>query len=329
MLVTGATGYIGSQVVRALHRALGDAVRIRALVRDSSNTALLEGLPVEFIRGDVMNPVSLRDACVSVDTVFHCAGLVAYTWNFRHRLYDINVTGTANIVNACLESGVRRMVHTSSVAAVGVRENGRPADEGTAFMDWQRRISYMESKHLAEMEARRGIAEGLDVVMVNPGVVIGRVGGPQTVTNSATETVAAIYRGTVPVYPSGGLSFVDIGDVARAHLAAWEHGERGERYIVVSENMSYSELFGMIRDLPGSSGRRAFEAGRPLSVLAGAGGELFSLFTGGKSHISLEGMRLARKKLYYSNARSVGSLGMRYRPVREIVASIACGGDKE
>ena len=322
MLVTGATGYIGSQIVRALRKRCGDAVGIRALVRETSDRSVLEGVSVQFVRGDLMNPVSLKDACASVDTVFHCGGLVAYTWNHRHRLYDVNVTGTGNIVNACLDAGVRRMVHTSSVAAVGVKGDGETADENAVFSDWQHGISYMESKRLAEMETRRGIAEGLDVVMVNPGVVIGKGGEAFPVSNSATETICGIYRGRIPFHPSGGLGFVDIRDVARAHLAAWEKGECGERYIIVSGNVSYRELFDMIRGLPGSAPRRAFQAGRSLGILAGAGGELFSLMTGRRSHISFEGMRLARKKLYYSNAKSIERLGMAYRPVRESIASI-------
>ena len=321
MLVTGATGYIGSQVVYALHRMYGDTLHIRALVRAGSYLSVLRGLPVEIVQGDIMNPVSLLEPFHSAEAVFHCAGLVAYTRNYRHMLHDTNVTGTANVVNVCLQQGVSRLVLTSSVAAIGVKEKGEPADEETVFCDWQHRIAYMESKRLAEMEGERGIAEGLDVVMVNPGVVIGR-GDNSLAVNSATEAIKGIYQGKIPLYPAGGLSLVDVLDVARAHIEVWRKGNTGERYIVVSENRSYRELFAMIREMSGSKKGFAVSAGKPLYGIAGAGGELFALLTRRRPYISLESMQLAKRSLYYSNRKSVDDLGMTYRPVQEIIESI-------
>ncbi len=322
VLVTGATGYIGSQVVYSLRKMYGDTLHIRALARPSSDLSVLSELPVEIVQGDIMNPVSLQDPCDSAEAVFHCAGLVAYTKNYRYNLHETNVTGTANVVNACLQKGVGRLVLTSSVAAIGVKDGGEPADEETAFADWQHRIAYMESKRLAEMEGERGIAEGLDVVMVNPGVVVGKGESISFATNSATEAITAIYQGRIPLYPAGGISLVDIGDVARVHIEAWRNGDKGGRYIVVSENRSYSELFAMIRELPGSKMRYAVAAGESLYGIAGAGGELFAFFTGRRPYISLESMQLAKRKLYYSNRKSVDNLGMSYRSVREILRSI-------
>lgn len=322
MLVTGATGYIGSQVVHALQKTYSDSLHIRALVRPGSDLSVLRGLPVEIVQGDIMNPASLQEPFLSVEAVFHCAGLVAYTKNYRHNLYETNVTGTANVVNVSIQNRVERLVLTSSVAAIGVEEGGEPADEETAFSGWQHRIAYMESKRLAEMEGLRGIAEGLDVVMVNPGVVIGKDERAFAVTNSATEAVASIYRGGIPVYPSGGMSLVDIRDVARAHIEAWKKGKKGERYIIVSENRSYGELFAIIREFPGNNIKFAVSADTVLYGIVGAGGELFALLTGGRPYISLESMQLARRKLYYSNSKSVEKLGMSYRPVREILQSI-------
>ncbi|RNA65467.1 NAD-dependent epimerase/dehydratase family protein [Prosthecochloris sp. ZM_2] len=324
ILVTGATGYIGSEVVRALNRRYGDGVQVRALVRPGSSQDALRGEEVERVEGDLLEPLSLLDACHGVSAVFNCAGLIAYSGNYRHRLYRTNVAGTENLVNACLYQGVKRLVHTSSVAAAGVSESGEPATEITPFADWQHRIAYMESKYLAEMEGRRGIAEGLDVVFVNPGVVIGRPSDPEAPLNSSTRAVQAIYRGRMPLYPAGGISIVDVQDVAGAHLAAWVSGVCGERYLVTAGNYSFAELFTMIGELPGSSTRKTFEAPSLLHSVFGVGGELYATLSGTRPYISIESMKLARKKLFYSNRRSVEELGMVYRSVRETLRSI-CG----
>ena len=173
ILITGATGYIGSQLVLALLSKFSGEISCRVMVRKSSDTSFLEGLPVGIVRADLLDSLALMEAFKGVDTVFHCAGLISYTRKFRNELYDTNVLGTRNVVNACLFNNVRKLVVTSSIAAIGATEDGTPASESTSFQEWQRRNGYMESKHLAELEGLRGVAEGLDVVMVNPGVVIG------------------------------------------------------------------------------------------------------------------------------------------------------------
>ncbi|NTU57354.1 MAG: SDR family oxidoreductase [Chlorobiaceae bacterium] len=324
ILITGATGYIGAQLVFDLIRRFGDGVRCRVTVRDGSNAGFLKGLPVEIVRADIHDPVAVSEAVKGAEVVFHCAGLIAYTMNFRNRLYDTNVLGTRNVVNACLASNVRRLVATSSIAAVGsarVGEGDRESNEHSSFSEWQRHNVYMESKHLAELECRRGIAEGLDVVMVNPGVVIGRGELKGAPDSSSNEVLKMIYSGRLPLCPDGATGFVDLRDVAEAHIAAWQKGHAGERYIIVAENLSFMELFDRLASLPGSRAKKPFRVAGTAGLVAGFGGEIWSLLTGRPSFISLESIRQASHKAHYSNKRSLQELGITYRSLDDTFRS--------
>ncbi|RXK89448.1 NAD-dependent epimerase/dehydratase family protein [Chlorobaculum sp. 24CR] len=324
ILITGATGYIGARLLVELIERFGDGVRCRVAVREGSDVSFLGSLPVEIVRADMHDPVAVNEAVKGSEVVFHCAGMIAYTNNFRNRLYDTNVLGTRHVVDACLEAGVKRLVATSSIAAVGSsdKDDGAPeSGEQSAFTEWQRHNAYMESKHLAELECRRGVAEGLDVVMVNPGVVIGRSSGRALPGSSSNEVLRMIYEGRLPLCPDGSTGFVDVRDVADAHIAAWRKGVSGERYIIVGENLSFRELFRRIAALPGSRSGKLFRIGGIAGMAAGAGGELYSLLTNRPSFISIESLRQASHQARYSNQRSVRELGMSYRPFEETLRS--------
>ena len=325
ILITGATGYLGAQLVFGLLRKYGDAVRCRVTTRPGSMTGFLKGLPVDIIMADMHDPHAVAEAVLGAEVVFHCAGLIAYTSNYRTRLYETNVLGTRNVVNACLAGGVRRMIATSSIAAVGMPENldaGRESNESSTFSEWQRRNVYMESKHLAELECRRGAAEGLDVVMVNPGVVIGKGDVPDAPGSSSNDVLRLIYRGSLPFCPDGGTGFVDLRDVADAHIAAWQHGHAGERYIVVGENLTFMGLFDRIAALPGSNTGKPVRVAGALASVTGFGGEIWSLISGRPSFISIESLRQASRQAVYSNRRSVQELGMSYRPFDETLKTV-------
>ncbi|MBN1278690.1 MAG: NAD-dependent epimerase/dehydratase family protein [Chlorobium sp.] len=323
ILLTGATGYIGSQVVLELLARYGDRFRLKILARQTSDCSFLSGLPVDIIRADLLDVPAMSEAFVGVDTVFHCAGLIAYTRNFRNRLYEVNVVGTRNVVNASIEHGVRRLVVTSSIAAIGGTEDGSPASESSSFMEWQRRNGYMESKHLAELEALRGVAEGLDTVLVNPGVVIGVDKRNKASVSSSNDVLRMISEGQLPFCPSGGTGFVDVRDVAMAHVKAWQKGVTGQRYIIVGHNKTFSQLFEALRGVSGSSpDRKVYPFGGFAAVLAGVGGEIWSLLFNRPSFISLESSRMASKKLAYLNDLSVQELGMAYRPLEDTLATV-------
>ncbi|MBM3163290.1 MAG: NAD-dependent epimerase/dehydratase family protein [Chlorobi bacterium] len=321
ILVTGATGYIGSQVVLELLERHGDTISLKVLARPSSDCSFLSGLPVDIVRADLLDVPSMIEAFAGVDTVFHCAGLVSYTKQFRNRLYDVNVIGTRHVVNACLFHGVRRLVMTSSIAAVGNSDDGTPATESAAFREWQRRNGYMEAKHLAELEALRGAAEGLDTVLLNPGVVIGVDRKNSASVSSSNVVLRMIYQGRVPVYPSGSTGFVDVRDVAAAHVEAWRKGHAGSRYIIVGHNRSFAELFDAVRRLPGSSARQIRRLPSSALLLAGIGGEIWSLLLNRPTFISLESSGMSAQRLVYSNSRSVQELGMTYRSLEQSIES--------
>jgi dihydroflavonol-4-reductase len=322
IVITGASGYIGSQILLSLLSRFSGQFSIRVIARQSSDCSFLDGLPVEIVRADILDPLALIEAFKGADTVFHCAGLIAYTNNFRNALYETNVVGTRNVVNACIFNNVRRLVLTSSIAAVGSAEDGSQADESTTFQEWQRRNGYMESKHLAELEGLRGVAEGLDVVMVNPGVVIGIDSDNPASVSSSNEVLRLIYKGKLPVYPAGSTGFVDVRDVADAHIAAWQQGRTGERYLVVGYNLSFRELFDRLGSIAGSSIGSVFRVPDALGLLVGLGGELFSVITNVPSFISLESIRIASRPLSYNNNRSKQELNLRYRELSETFMTI-------
>lgn len=325
ILITGATGYIGARLLVDLVGRFGDGVRCRVTVREGSDASFLKGLPVEIVRADMLDPIAVNEAVRGSEIVFHCAGLIAYTSNYRDRLYEANVLGTRNIVNASLAEGVKRLVVTSSIAAVGSAGAGNDigeSNEHTVFSELQRHNVYMESKHLAELECLRGVAEGLDVVMVNPGVVIGRSPEKGLPGSSSNEVLRMIHRGRLPLCPDGSTGFVDLRDVSDALIAAWQKGRKGERYIIVGENLSFRQLFERIAAMPGSRGGKPLRIGGILSLIAGTGGELWSLLTGRPSFISIESLRQASQPARYSNRYSIEALGMAYRPFDETLRNV-------
>ncbi|HLF19931.1 MAG TPA: SDR family oxidoreductase [Bacteroidota bacterium] len=236
VLVTGGTGFIGSNLAIALVQR-GCCVRI--LRRPNSDLRAIGNAEVEHVIGDVRDPDSLRRAVQGCDTVFHTAALISHWRKERPLMYNINIDGTRNVVQTCLELGVQKLIHTSSVATIGYELDGRPATEATSF-NWQPfDIGYRISKFLSEQEILRGIRLGLPAVMVNPSVVI----GPRDIHFHGGRMIRDIYRKRIFYYIAGGMNIVYIDDVVRGHLAAVEKGRIGERYILCGENLTYKEVF--------------------------------------------------------------------------------------
>lgn len=234
-LVTGATGLVGSHLVRAL-LARGDDVRVTA--RDRSRLDNLEGLDVEVVAADILDRRRMRRAMSGVDRVFHVAGLTSLRAG-RERAFRVNVEGTRIVLAEALRAGVERVVHTSSVAAIGPARQGATADETQDFDAGRYGIPYVDSKHAAEVEVLRMVARGLPVVVVNPGHVL----GPGDLYRSSTELVRRFLRREIPAYVDGTLNVVDARDVAEGHLLAESAGRPGERYILGGRNFTLDRLF--------------------------------------------------------------------------------------
>lgn len=242
-LVTGATGFIGSQVVKLLVDRGDD---VRATIRKASDRGRMAGLAVETVRADVCDRHSVRRAMRGVDRVFHLAGTTNLALP-RGRAFALNVEGTRIVLEEALKAGVERVVYTSSVAAVGPAPNGSTADENNVWDAGRYAIGYVDSKREAEVAALALAARGLPVVIVNPAHVLG-AGDPG---RSSTTLVRRFMRRQIPAYVDGTLNVVGVLDVARGELLADERGRIGERYILGNRNFTIDRLFADLGRLSG------------------------------------------------------------------------------
>ncbi len=306
-LITGATGFIGSHLTRAL-AARGDELCL--LVRSSDGTAQLDGLEFERVNGDITDRRAVRRAVAGADRVFHAAGLTSMRREDGERVIATNVGGTRIVCEEALDAGVQRLVHTSAAAALGPAPEGGRADEGQRFSAAARGIPYVHSKHEAESEALRVAAHGLDVVIVNPTYVI----GPDDPLGNSMVVLRRFIEGEIAAYVNGGINICDVRDVAAGMLLADEKGGAGERYILGGRNFTLQRLFA---DLARISGLPAPTVKLPASVLL-AGAEVVERL-GLPVAISAEEARAAALWWTYSPAKARRELGFHARPHEETV----------
>lgn len=319
VLVTGATGLVGSEVTRQL---VAGGARVRILRRESSKLDLLGAVSdrVEHAIGDVTDPESLPEAFAGVTHVYHVAAAIDSGRAERAMLSRINVQGTAHVVDAALRAGVTRLVHTSSMAAFGRPESPDVVvlDESTAWTPSKYNSVYAASKYQAELEVQRGIAEGLDAVLVNPSLIF----GPSRPDENTAQIVLRVRDGKLPGIPPGGTNVVDVRDVARGHLLAMERGQTGRRYFLGSENLSWKEIFETLADALGVEPPRRMLNAR-LAYAAGAASEAVARVFGATPLITRERARQASTRFWYSNERAVNELGLTFRPFRETAQLLA------
>lgn len=310
-LVTGATGLVGANLVAELNAA---GWQVRILRRPHSRLDALEGLAYEEAIGDVLDPESLTAAMQGVDVVFHVAGAADYWRKPVEHLYRVNVTGTRHVVTAALRAGVARLVHTSSVAALGPAPGpDRPVDETQEFNLPPQVFPYGHSKWLAEQEVQKAVAQGLDAVIVNPSIVI----GPRDVHMTTGSLFKNMGRG-LPLVPRGGSGVVDARDVAVGHIQAALRGRRGERYILSAENLSHKALATLIAQTLGVHPPRWELPGWAADLV----GYLVDILRRVGVRLPADGrtIRLGKYWFYVDNAKSRRELGISYRPVRQAVA---------
>lgn len=315
-LVTGATGFVGSAVVRA---ALRDGMAVTALVRANSDTAALSGLDIEYAVATLGDRDALTQAMAGCDAVFHVAADYRLWAREPNELYANNVEGTRHVLEAAGTAGVNRVVYTSSVATLGLPGDGTPGDEDTPVVFADMVGHYKRSKFLAEDVAREFAANtdyAPDIVIVNPSAPIGPRDHKPTPTGRMVLDAAA---GRMPAFVDTGLNVAHVDDVARGHVQAFHHGRSGQRYVLGGTDMTLAEILGLIAELTDRSPPRV-KLPHGLIMPVAHVAETVARITGKAPFVTVDGVKLARKRMFFSHARATRELGYAPRSARDALA---------
>jgi dihydroflavonol-4-reductase len=307
-LVTGASGFLGSHVARLLAER-GEHVRV--LLRATSQTRLLEGLAVERASGDLRDETSLAKALAGVRIVYHVAADYRLWARDPREIYESNVQGTRNLLEAAKRANVEKFVYTSTVGTIAVPRHGALPDENTITFIQEMIGAYKRSKWLAEQEARQAAAAGLPVVIVNPTTPVGPGDAKPTPTG---RIIVDFLNGRMPAYVDTGLNFVPVEDAAAGHLLAAERGRIGERYILGGENLTLKQALEILSRV---SGRRAPRVRVPhvLALAAAYADAALSRLVGREPQIPLDGVRMARHNMFVSTEKARAELGFVAEPI--------------
>jgi len=320
--VTGGTGFLGSHVARILCER-GD--RVRLLVRSTSNLNLVKDLPIETVVGDLREPETLVNLLNGCSTLYHVAADYRLWSPNPKELYSSNVDGTRNILAAARESGLQKIVYTSTVGSLGIPKDGSSGTEDTPVSLEDMVGHYKRSKFLAEQVALEFASNGLPVVIVNPSTPV----GPGDIKPTPTgKIIVDFIKGRIPAYVDTGLNLIDVRDAAIGHVLAAEKGKVGQKYILGNRNMTLAETLGMVAMI---SGKQSPKRKIPHSVayIVGALSTAWSDFITHKPPIvSLESVRMSRKKMFFSPAKAVNELGLPQSPI-ETAISDAIGWFRE
>lgn len=308
--ITGATGFVGAALARTL---LAKGHRLRALTRPRNDRRNIEGLPLEIAEGDLGNPESYHDALKGCDFLFHAAADYRIWVPDPAAMHRINVDGTHALMEAALGCGIKRVVYTSSVATLGINPDGTPSDENTPVTLSDMIGTYKRSKFLAEQTVQRLIRHhNLPAVIVNPSTPI----GPRDIKPTPTgRIITEAVKGKIPAYVDTGLNIVHVDDVAEGHWLAFERGRVGERYVLGGENLGLGEILAIIAEIAGNPAPK-IKLPRGLIYPAAYVMELYARLTQQEPFVTVDALRMAKKKMYFSSAKAARALGYQSRPAR-------------
>lgn len=315
VLVTGATGFVGAAVARALI-AEGEAVRV--LARANSDRRNLEGIDVAIAEGDLNDAGSIRAAVDGCQTVFHVAADYRLWTRDPDTMIKTNVEGSKTIIRAASAAGAERIVYTSSVAVLGINKDGTPSDEETPVTVDDMIGVYKRSKFLAEEAVRELIEkESAPVVIVNPSTPI----GPRDIKPTPTgRMIVEAAAGRMPAFVDTGLNIVHVDDVAAGHLLAWRRGKIGERYVLGGYDMSLAEILGEIANICDRKPPRVSIPHGLIMPIAWLAEGWTRLTNGDEPFVTIDGIRMARKKMYFSSEKAKREIGYTARPAVEAIA---------
>ncbi len=333
ILVTGATGLVGSYL---LYYLLRDGQKVRALLHSKKSidrtrkifgsfTVDSEQLiqQIEWMEGDVLDIMVLREAMQGVDQVYHCAAIVSFEAADRQKMMKVNVEGTINVVNMALDVGVGKLCHVSSIAALGRTDDSKLIDENSEWRNSNANTTYAKSKYQAEREVWRASAEGLPVIIVNPSIIFG-YGHPE---KGSTKIFKTIHK--MPYFYGKGINgFVDVQDVVKAMIALMTSNIENERFVVSGGNYSYKEIFSLIA--------KGFNKPQPSIEIPGIildtvclFESIRSKFTGSKPLITKETARTSKNDYYYSSDKLIKAIGFKFTPMEETVQSLCKAMESE
>jgi dihydroflavonol-4-reductase len=311
--ITGASGLLGGNLAA---EAIAAGHRVVATRRAGTKVAHLADLAIEWRDADLGSTAALATAFAGVDAVFHCAAAVSVKRAVTREMRETNVTGTANVIDACIAARVKRLVHTSSVVGIGLSTTGTPCDETTTWnFDTEGLLdAYAITKHEAE-ELVRGARDRIDAVIVNPAYMF----GPRDARPSSGKMIIEVVKRRLPGWTEGYNNFVDVRDVARGMLAAWQRGRRGERYILAGHDMTYREVFERIARVAGVKPPR-FRIPYPIAKLVGRAGDFLEA-RGKEPIVNSTQIRYAyTDKFRFASEKATNELGYTYGPLEPAIA---------
>lgn len=300
--VTGATGFLGANLAVGL---VTRGIDVRLLRRDGSSRRALAGIPCEEVLGDITGDVDiLARAMEGCDCLFHVAAQIQY-----HRspdeLYRVNVNGTRTVCQAALKAGIKRLVYTSSLSAMGVSDGFHLLTEESQFGLRPEEFPYGHSKLLGEVEVHRAIDQGLSAVILNPATMF----GPRDVNCNAGAMILQAAQGRMCFYPPGGSNFIGVGDVVEGHLAALEKGRAGERYILGNRNLTYREIFSLVCRVLGKPLPRV-PLPAPVLKMASVGVRVMRGWWGLRLPVDANQVLMSMRFLYADSGKAVHELGL-------------------